>query len=443
MEDFAGLEFIFRFLPIFLIVFYIVPRRFRDTVLLFASLVFYGFGELTFLPLFLAAIVLNYLLGRNRHKKHLMILAISLDVILLVLFKGLSIVDDSRLLPLGISFYLFKMISYQADLLRGEIREKPRFRDVALYFCMFPQVLSGPIMRYGDGEFDYPREYRMRRIEDGFQYFILGFGMKILLADRLAILWNDIQTAGFVSISTPMAWLGMLSYSLRLYFDFWGYSLMAAGIGMMVGFEFIRNFNHPYAARSVSDFYRRWHMTLGNWFRDYVYIPLGGSRVGSGRLIFNLMVVWLLTGIWHGSGINFLIWGAVLGILIVTEKLWTERFLSKNPLLGHLYMILIIPLTWMIFAVHDLGQLVTYLGRLFPFFGTTASYVNQEDYLNCLHNYGILLVIGIVLCIPGVFNYYQKHKRNVGIVLTLVAIFWASVYFAVIQERNPFMYLNF
>ncbi len=268
MVNFAGMEFIFRFLPVFLILFYLVPRRFRETVLLLASLVFYAFGELTFLPLLMAAIVVNYLLGRKPHKKYVLITAIILDVLLLAVFKGLSITVDSSLLPLGISFYLFRMISYQADLLRGEIRDKPSFRDVALYFCMFPQVLSGPIMRYGEGEFDYPREYRLPNIEDGFKYFILGFGMKILLADRLVIVWNDIQNVGFASISTPMAWLGMAAYSLQLYFDFWGYSLMAAGIGMMAGFQFIQNFNHPYAARSVSDFYRRWHISLGSWFRS-------------------------------------------------------------------------------------------------------------------------------------------------------------------------------
>ncbi len=274
--SFTGMEFIFRFLPIFLLVFYIVPKRFRETVLLLASFIFYGFGELTFLPLLMAATVVNYLMGRNPRKKYVLVTAIALDVLLLVTFKGLSIAVDSRLLPLGISFYLFRMISYQADLLRGEIREKPGFRDVSLYFCMFPQVLSGPIMRYGDGEFDYPREYRLKNIEDGIKYFILGLGMKILLADRLVILWNDIQTVGFASISTPMAWLGMMAYSLQLYFDFWGYSLMAAGIGMMAGFEFIRNFDHPYAARSVSEFYRRWHMTLGSWFRDYAGLGAGG-----------------------------------------------------------------------------------------------------------------------------------------------------------------------
>lgn len=440
---FTEMGFIFRFLPIFLIIFYIVPRRFRETVLLLASLIFYGFGELTFLPLLVAATVVNYLMGRNRQKKVFLITAIVLDVLLLAVFKGLSISVDSRLLPLGISFYLFRMISYQADLLRGDIRENPRFRDVALYFCMFPQVLSGPIMRYGEGEFDYPREYRLKNIEDGIKYFVIGLGMKILLADRLVILWNDIQTVGFASISTPMAWLGMMAYSLQLYFDFWGYSLMAAGIGMMVGFEFIRNFDHPYAARSVSEFYRRWHMTLGSWFRDYVYIPLGGSRAGFGRLVFNLMTVWLLTGIWHGSGFNYIIWGVILGSLIVIEKLWIGKFLKRFPLIGNLYMILLIPLTWIVFAINDLGQLAVYFRRLFPFLGTTEGFINQGDYLACLKNYGIMLIVGILLCFPRVNDYYQKHKQNVSIILSLLAIFWFSIYFVVSQEGNPFAYLKF
>jgi alginate O-acetyltransferase complex protein AlgI len=298
-------------------------------------------------------------------------------------------------------------------------------------------------MRYGDGEFDYPRQYRLERIEDGFKYFILGFGMKILLADRLAIFWNDMQTIGFASISTPLAWLGMFSYSLRLYFDFWGYSLMAAGVGMMVGFEFIQNFGHPYAARSVSDFYRRWHTTLGSWFRDYIYIPLGGSRAGKGRTVLNLLAVWLLTGIWHGSGWNFCIWGGILGVLIVSEKLWTGRILKRVPLIGNLYVILLIPLTWVVFAISDLKQLGLYFSRLFPFFGQTAYYVNQNDFSVYLQTYGALLVTGLLLCVPQVFEYYEKHKKNTGVILILLTAFWFSVYFVVSQEGNPFMYLRF
>lgn len=443
MVVFAGMEFIFRFLPIFLVLFYMVPKRFRETLLLLGSIVFYAAGEIRFLPVLLGAIGLNYLLGNLKQKKRLRIAAVILDVLLLAVFKVLSVTADSQLLPLGISFYLFRMISYQGDLLRGEIEGKPTLRDTALYFGMFPQILSGPIMRYGEGQFGAPREYRLEKLEDGFKYFILGLGMKVLLADRLAIFWNDMQTIGFANISTPLAWLGMFSYSLRLYFDFWGYSLMAAGIGMMVGFGFIRNFDHPYAARSISDFYRRWHMTLGSWFRDYVYIPLGGSRAGKGRVAVNLLAVWLLTGIWHGSGINFCIWGGILGILVVTEKLWTGKILQKIPLLGNLYVLLLIPLTWMVFAINDGKQLWIYFGRLFPFFGQMDSYVNQNDMMNYLHTYGGLLAVGALLCIPWVFEYYEKHKRSVFIILLLLVIFWVSVYFIISQEGNPFLYFKF
>ncbi len=443
MVNFAGMEFIFRFLPVFLIIYYLVPKRFRDTVLLFGSIVFYAVGELFFIPVLLVATGLNFWLGKRKKKKNLMIAAIVIDVLILVVFKVLGVWVSSDLLPLGISFYIFKMISYQADLYRGDIAPNPTFKDAALYFCMFPQVISGPIMRYEEGEFGFERDYSLEQVEDGLKYFIIGFGMKVLLADRLAIFWNDMQMIGFASISTPLAWLGALAYSLRLYFDFWGYSLMAAGLGVMLGFPFIRNFNHPYSAGSISDFYRRWHMTLGSWFRDYVYIPMGGSRVGKVRIVLNLLLVWLLTGIWHGSGVNYVIWGIILGILVVSEKLFTGKYLAKIPVLGNLYVIFLIPLTWVVFAINDLKQLGIYFSRLFPFLGEVGGYVNRSDFVNYLQNYGVLLAAGVLLCIPGVGKLYEKYKKNIAVIILLVVLFWYGVYFLVSQDGNPFMYLKF
>ena len=308
---------------------------------------------------------------------------------------------------------------------------------------VFPQIAQGPIMRYEEGRTYALRYYSLEGFEDGLQYFVIGLSMKVLLADRLAILWKDLQMIGYQSISTPLAWLGAVGYSLQLYFDFWGYSLMASGLMVMLGFDFIENFHHPYASKSISEFYRRWHMTLGSWFRDYVYFPMGGSRCGKGKMVFNLVVVWLLTGLWHGEGVNFLLWGAILGLLVIMEKLWYGKYLQKLPVLGHIYLVILIPLSWVVFAITDPGQLGTYFCRLFPLLGNGGVAVNAQDIVKYLQGYGGLLVIGIVLCIPAVFDFYEKHKKNPVVILMLFVLFWISIYFVSSTAGNPFMYLNF
>ena len=458
MVNFAGLEFIFRFLPVFLVIYYVVPSRGRDYVLLLGSFLFYAMGEPVFLLLLLTLTLVNHFVGRKikeqqggykmfplqkAKRKRLLIFVLILDVGVLALFKGLSTFVDSSLLPLGISFYIFKMISFQVDMYRGDIWEKPDLKSTALYFTMFPQVVSGPIMRYDDGEFGARRECGPEKFEDGLKYFVIGLGMKVLLADRIGILWNDLQMIGFQSISTPLAWFGAAGYSLQLYFDFWGYSMMASGILVMLGYEFIQNFDHPYASRSISEFYRRWHMTLGSFFRDYVYIPMGGSRCKKSRMLLNLALVWILTGIWHGNGPNFLIWGAVLGIFIILEKVFYGKALSKIPVVGNLYVLALIPLTWVVFAITDLRQLGIYFGRLFPFIGGEGIAVNSQDIVRYSQTYGGLFVAGIVLCIPGVFHFYEKHKKNPVFVLLLAAVFWYCVYFMSSSAGNPFMYFKF
>ena len=458
MPSFAGLEFIFRFLPIFLLIYYVIPYKYKDMVLLLGSLVFYAMGEPVFLPVFLLLIWVNYLFGKKsstytelyevlpwqkKEQKKIMVAAVVMNIAVLVLFKGLCTFVDSRLLPVGISFYIFKMISFQADIYRGEIKQDLSFLKTALYFSLFPQVVSGPIMRYEEGDFSAPRTPSLEKFEEGLFFFVTGLGMKVLLADRLAILWNDLQMIGFQSISTPLAWLGAFGYSMQLYFDFWGYSLMASGIMVMLGFSFIENFNHPYAARTIGEFYRRWHMTLGSFFRDYVYFPMGGSRCSRIKMVRNLALVWLLTGIWHGNGLNFVLWGATLGLLIILEKLLYGRALSKLPVLGNLYVLLFIPITWVIFAITDLRQLGVYLGRMFPFVGGVGVAVNQQDIIRYGGMYGGLFFIGVLLCIPCIYRFLEKHRRNVLVVLLMTAVFWMSVYFLTTSAGNPFMYFKF
>lgn len=458
MVSFAGLEFIFRFFPVFILLYYMVPSKYRETLLLLGSLFFYAVGEPVFIFLLILLTGFNYYMGKKawesvqsfsihewqaKKKKVFMLSAVIVDVVVLIVFKGLSTFVNSSLLPLGISFYIFKMISYQIDLYRKEIWERPDLKSTAVYFMMFPQVVSGPIMRFNEGYFADKRNYSWEQFEDGLKYFVLGLGMKVLLADRLAILWKDLQMIGFQSISTPLAWLGAAGYSLQLYFDFWGYSLMAAGLLVMLGFDFIENFKHPYSSKSIAEFYRRWHITLGSWFKDYVYIPLGGSRCAKGRLILNLAVVWLLTGIWHGNGINFLIWGILLGLLIILEKLFYGKYLEKTPVIGNIYVMIFIPLTWVVFAITDLKQLGIYFGRLFPFIGGAGIAVNPQDIIKYGQNYGVLFIIGILLCIPVVSRFYEKFKKNPLMIAFLAIVFWVSVYFMASSAGNPFMYFKF
>ena len=463
MVNFSGLEFIFRFLPVFLIIYWIIPSRYRDALLFAGSLVFYAFGAKLFVILLFLLVLVNYVLGemvwvmpgrrRKVQQRQMLVTIVTVDVIVLIVFKILALKVKASLLPLGLSFYIFKMISYQADLYLGRMRRRPSFMQAAAYFTMFPQIAQGPIMRFSQGWIDKPTNVRrqtvylersvsLAKVEDGICFFAMGLGMKILIADRLGILWNEIIKIGFESISTPLAWLGAVGYSLELYFDFWGYSLMAAGIGLMLGFRFVQNFIHPYAACGIADFYRRWHATLGSWFRDYVYIPLGGSRCGSFAVIRNLMIVWLLTGFWHGGTLNFVIWGLVLGLLIVWEKFVVKGLIRRVPLIGHLHVIVLIPLTWVIFAISDLKELGIYFTRLFPFFGTGTA-VNPGDFAKYMGIYWPFLTAGILLCVPVFYNLVIWKRRNPIVIVLLAVVFWCSVYYSSISAGNPFMYFSF
>ena len=450
MVNFSDLTFIFRFLPVFLIVYYLTPIEFRKATLLLGSLVFYGFGDLRMLPVLLGAVLVNYFFARALHgsgqNKFLLAFVVFLDVVMLVEFKLLSQFVDSSFMPIGISFFVFKMISFQADLYQGKVKNTPKFIDTAAYFTMFPQVVSGPIMRFSD--FERHKENRtileiFERIEDGLKFFTVGLGMKVLLADHLAMLWKDIGTIGYESISTPLAWLGAVTYSLELYMDFWGYSLMAAGIGVMLGFPFITNFDHPYASLSVSEFYRRWHASLGSWFRDYVYIPLGGSRKGSLRTVFNLLIVWLITGFWHGVTLNFILWGMIIFLIIVCEKYIVQKLPGVlRWLIGKINVLVLIPLTWVIFAIPDSQMLATYFTRLFPFFGAGIS-VNPNDFAKNVGIYGILIAVGLVLLIPKVYEIFENHRRNIVVTIAVFVLFWACVYSLANAAGNPFMYFRF
>lgn len=443
---FSGIWFMFRFLPVFLLIYVITPPRYRSISLFFGSLVYYAALEPHFVWVLLLWTLINALLAAPKSRWRMVIL-VSLDAALLLAAKIYAVKNADTPLPIGISFYLFKMISFQADLYSGKLEQKPSFFRTAGYFVMFPQLLEGPIAGFGelypgDGIPANGRKGYLQQAETGLQLLMAGVCMKVLLADRFALLWAEITRIGYESISTPLAWMGAYGYSFQLYYDFWGYSLMAAGLGMMLGFPFIRNFHHPYASRSVTEFYRRWHITLGRFFRDYVYIPLGGSKEGSQKTVRNLLVVWLLTGLWHGQSLNFLIWAGVLLLLILWEKFAVADFLKKLPVLGRLHVWILIPVTWVIFAIRDTGQLGRYLSRLLPFFGASP-HVNPEDWIKLGSSCVETFVLGILLLLPQIGNFFVKHRNSLFWKTMLLLLFWVALYRIVISSSNPFMYLQF
>lgn len=317
------------------------------------------------------------------------------------------------------------------------------FIRLGTYVTMFPQLIAGPIINYSEVRMALcSRTVTFEQFESGLKILILGLGAKVIVADRIGLLWNNIQAIGFESISTPLAWMGAFAYSIELYFDFSGYSLMALGLGRMLGFEFPKNFKHPYISRSVSEFWRRWHITLGRWFREYVYIPLGGNRKGKARTIFNLFVVWSLTAVWHGAEGHFLIWGASLLLLLALEKAFLLQFLKKSKILSHVYLVLVVPLTWMAFAIADVGQLGVYYARMFPFFGVGET-VRQMDFLQYLKDYGPLFLMGIVFSTPYPTALYKVFEKKWLGSLAVIVVLGLSLYYMAVSTNNPFLYFNF
>jgi alginate O-acetyltransferase complex protein AlgI len=369
-----------------------------------------------------------------------------------ILLTGLLCVDIGILMifkycghpmPLGISFYTFTVISYLLDVYVGKIEAETSFLHAGIYMMLFPKMISGPITSY-PALVNEIRERKMdlSDIEDGLVIFTIGLGFKVILANHFGLLWNSLESVGFDSISTPLAWIGAIGYSAQLYFDFQGYSLMAIGIGRMLGFHLQRNFNHPYRAKSVSEYYRRWHISLGQWFKNYLYIPLGGNRKGETKTVFNLLIVWLITGLWHGVTPNFLLWGFVLWMLIALEKLFFQKILSKGQMIPHIYLLMIMPLTWMVFAINNLRELGVYFSRLFPFFGT-ACYVNKTDFIRYLSSYIVFFVVAFVISLPFADKLYEKHKGKILFKVILFFVFWVCVYEIANGVNNPFLYFRF
>lgn len=469
---FSSIAFIMYFMPVFFLVYYILPASYKNAWLFLASLGFYYYGVREnpgYLLLMIMSVVVNFVAGKliaaqktKRARKAWLVVGVVYDLGWLILFKYLGFLIENLnalfgamhvkvqletwnlILPIGISFYTFQIISYLVDVYRRETKAEKSLISLGTYLCMFPQLIAGPIVNYHlIQEQLHKRKHSMEKVESGLKVFALGLAYKVLLANRVGHLWTEVTAIGYESISTPLAWMSIVAYSLQLYFDFYGYSLMAIGLGRMMGFDFPQNFNNPYMAVSMTDFWRRWHMTLGGWFREYVYIPLGGNRGGFAKTVRNMFVVWLLTGLWHGASWNFVLWGLLLFVLLFVEKAGLGKVLERHKALGHIYMILWIPLSWLVFVITDLSQLGIYLQKLFPFFGSTGTVLFQGDYLKYGKTYGIYLVLGILFATGVQEKLLKKNKNRLWVILLLLALFWASVYCMYLGMDDPFLYFRF
>lgn len=458
--SFSDNIFIFRFLAIFLIIYIICPKKYRNLCILSGSLLFYWMNDSKYLWLLIISLAFNYLgliLVHKEKSKKALIVTIVFDVAMLFVFKywnfgvtNINIMLHHNLLPvlqlalpLGISFYTFQNISILIDCYKEENGKKISFLEYATFITMFPHILSGPIFSYPDMRQELKcRNISMASMNQGFRMFVMGLGMKVLLSNKIETLWNSIQMAGTIGIWAPIAWLGAIAYSFQIYFDFAGYSLMAIGIGKMLGFHFPENFRHPYCASSISDFWRRWHITLGKWFTKYIYIPLGGNRKGKLRTVFNIFVVWSLTGIWHGASWNFVLWGLLFGICIGLEKIVIGKLFETYKPLGHIWVIVLLPISWMLFANTNLQSLLQYIGCMFGKAGATL-YLGPDKFIFYLKQYWILLFICILFSTPLPQKCFKKIENKPISTLVILCIFFYSVYQLMQSGSNPFLYLQF
>ena len=462
---FNSVVFLFCFLPLALLLYYITPGRAKNAVLLLESLVFYCWTGIEFLPLIACLVVFNYLWGlltsavRAKLRAVLPLVAVLVNLGVLVYFKyanflietlnqlaslQLAELEIGDVLPLGISYYIFKIISYEVDVYTGKVEAERDPLTFAAYVLFFPQLIVGPIVKYRDMA---PQLHKtsgrctLPQIEHGVELFVFGLAKKVILADSIGALWTDIIGSGGVglaAVSTPLAWLGILAYSLQLYFDFAGYSEMSNGLAAMLGFDCAANFDLPYIAGSITEFWRRWHISLSSWFRDYIYIPLGGNRKGQGRQLFNMLLVWAATGIWHGASWNFICWGLYYFVLLTIEKLFLLKYLKNGKVWPHMYTLFFVVLGWGIFTANQPGApLGLLLQKLFvPQGGISPVY--------SLRNYGVLLALGCVCSSPLPRWLWGKVSRILPLKIVLfVLLTLLCIAYVVAATNATALYANF
>ena len=459
-----SLFFIFAFLPVVLLIYYLLPAAGRNLFLVAASLVFYAWLDPVYLVLLIFSAVFHYIMGLQiqnavqdkRHRKMDLIFAAAVDVFLLCFFKysgpaaGMvnsilhtQIAVRELALPIGLSFYTFKNMSYLFDIYYGRLEAEKKFTDFAAYAVFFPVMTAGPIVRYKDIK-EQMKKRRVNALQLGYGAgkFILGLAKKVLLADTLASLYGDISArAGDITVLT--AWIGMFAFTMEIYFDFSGYSDMAVGISRMLGFKVKENFNYPYTSKSITEFWRRWHISLGSWFRDYIYIPLGGNRVGMGKHIRNILIVWCLTGMWHGASMNFPVWGIYYGVLLIAEKYLLGSRLEKLPAwMSRIYTMLFVMAGWMLFSLNSLGEAGIYLKRLV---GMGASGFADETAWYYLKTNLLIFLLCIPACGPGLYRFVDSrfHNLTVGSAVLYGVLFLLGTACLVYSSYHPFLYLRF
>ena len=464
---FSSTIFLCVYLPLVLLGYYICPKKGRNLFLLIVSLVFYAWGEPKYVFLMIFSILVNYIFGRlmDKHRENkkrlklMLVLSVVIDLGLLSVFKYTDFIITNVnaifganfdllniALPIGISFYTFQAMSYTIDVYRDDVRVQKNLIDFGMYITMFPQLIAGPIVRYADVQ-DQLAERSVTTVDfsEGVMRFVVGLGKKVLLANQMGAVWSEIYALGG-DVSALMAWTGAIAYTFQIYFDFSGYSDMAIGLGRMFGFKFPENFRYPYQSVSITDFWRRWHITLSTWFKEYLYIPLGGNRCGLARQALNLLIVWSLTGFWHGAGWNFVMWGLYYFVILFIEKLFLLKALDKLPkLFRHVYALLLIVIGWVIFASDDVSVLLPYLGSMF---GVNGAVGGMDVYT--LFTKAVLLIICCVastelpkrlfLSATGAMN--EKAAFTIKSVMT-IALLALSMILLIGDSYNPFLYFRF
>ena len=464
---FSSIVFLYIFLPIMLLIYFIVPSKLKNGVMILASLVFFAWGEIRYIFIMLILAVMDFICGKkitkyqNNKKKKIFFLMINVVVNLGILFffkyadfiitninnlTGFSIPLLNIPLPIGVSFNTFQSLSYIIDVYRGTVKCEKSFYNYLTYTTLFPQIIAGPIVRYEtvDEELE-TKNISMDNFSAGMKRFIIGLGKKVLIANSVGALWNTIETENYIELSMLFAWVGIIAFALQIYFDFSGYSDMAIGLAQIFGMKFDENFNYPYISKSITEFWRRWHITLGSWFKDYVYIPLGGNRKGLAIQIRNILIVWFLTGAWHGASWNFILWGVYFGIILTLEKLFLLKFLEKLPkIIRHIYSIVVILISWVIFAFEDLSKVMEYIKAMFI---NTNLWDSEAFYY--LQNYGFIICIGVICSIPVWKKLKEKidskNSKTLEVITSFgyVAILVLSTASLVTNSFNPFLYFRF
>ena len=442
--QFNSIPFIFSFLPVFLLVYFCIRPELRRGSLVLFSFLFYVLSagdKLWWLAVLGLVTVVTYWVGKGLSRKPgklLLTAGLSLLLAILAFFK---LWKGGTLLPAGMSFYLFQSAAYMIDIYRGRLIFDSGFLAFSEQLLLFPKLLSGPLMapqQLQDQCRNCCRSFD--NVRQGLLTLILGLSLKVLLANRLGGLFGQLYVTGHGNVSTAFAWMALISWAMQLYFDFFGYSLMAMGLGKIIGYDLPENFRDPYASKSVSEFYRRWHITLGAWFREYLYIPLGGNRKGALRNILNLAAVWLFTGLWHGMGGNYLLWAGMIFFLVVNERLWLGNLLKKTKVFCHVYTIFTILLTWVPFAVGDWNTMLIFVGRLF---GCNAGQFNPADYLIWGREFWPLLLAGVIFATPIPRKFWEKIKDRAIADVICFGLFWIVVFYIATSAQDPFLYFAF